>query len=114
MSADFRRRLSGSAGVADGSRRGRAHEGLAGDLERLRDLGEVAGNGMPLPTIDQLRHLLRADRLRLPAARAEPATRRGIRRARNVALEDDPLALATLRGLFDRHCGEQGLRVRMR
>src|SRR5438270_2813714 len=86
----------------------------AGDAQRLHDLREMAGARMTLPAVDQRRLLLRTDRLRLPAARAEPAARRRIRGAGHVALEDDPLALPSLRRLFDRHRGEERLRVRMR
>src|SRR5262249_10555397 len=42
--------------------------GLVDDLQRLHDLREVAGAGVALAAVDQLRILLRADRLRLPAA----------------------------------------------
>ena len=41
------------------------------------DLGEVAGDGVPLPPVDQGRLFGGADLLRLPAARAEAAARGG-------------------------------------
>ena len=69
---------------------------------------------MPLAAVDQRRILLRTDRLCLPAARPEPATRRRVGRVRHVALEHDPLALPALARLLDRNRGEQCLRVRMR
>ena len=87
-----------------GDRRVRARRLRAGDAQRLHDLREVAGAGMALPAVDQRRLLFRADRLRLPAARAEPAAGGRIRGARHVALEHDPLALPTLRRLLDRNC----------
>src|SRR5947207_12901864 len=69
---------------------------------------------MALPAIDECRLFLGADRLRLPAARPEAAAGRRVRRARDIALEHDPLALAPLRRLFDRYRREQRLRIRMR
>src|SRR2546421_5462377 len=46
---------------------------LARQLQRLDDLGEVACARMALAAVDQDPILFRADRLRLPAARAAPA-----------------------------------------
>src|SRR5947208_11008594 len=74
----------------------------------------MTGARVPLAPVDQGRHLLGADRLCLPAARAERAPRGWVRWARHVTFEDDPLALATLRGLLDRNSGQQSLCVRMR
>ena len=59
------------------------------------------------------RLLLRADLLRLPAARPEAAAGRRVRRARHVSLEHDPRALAALGRGLDRHRREERLRVRM-
>src|SRR5437867_3365176 len=84
-----------------GGRRMRPDRRSAGDRERLDDLREVAGARMALATVDQRGLFLGADRLRLPATRAEAASRRRIRRARNVTLEHDALALAALRRLLD-------------
>ena len=69
---------------------------------------------MPLAPVDQGRHLVGADRLRLPAAGAERAPRGRVRRAGHVAFEDDALALATLRWFLDGYRREQSLRVRVR
>ena len=69
---------------------------------------------MARAAVDELRLLLGADRLRLPAARAEAAARRRVGRARDVALQHDPLALAALARLLDRHRRQERLRVRMR
>ena len=88
--------------------------GLACDVERLDHLGEMTGTRVPLAPVDEGGNLLGADRLCLPAARAERAPGGRVRRARHVPLEDDSLALATLRGLFDRNRREECLRVRMR
>src|ERR1051326_7902552 len=84
------------------------------EVERLHDLGEVTRGRMALPTVDECGLFLGADRLRLPAARPEPATRGRVRRARHVALEHDPLSLSAPRRLLDRHRRQQRLRVRMR
>ncbi len=66
------------------------------------------------PAFDERRLLLRADLLRLPAARAEAAAGRRVRRARHVALEHDPLrAFRAGPGRLDRHGGEERLRVRV-
>src|SRR5258708_29406671 len=67
-----------------------------------------------LAAVDERGLLLGADRLRFPAPRAEAASGRRIRGARNVTLEHDPLALAALRRLFDRHRRQKRLRIRMR
>ncbi len=79
------------------------------------DLGEVARDRM-VPCRRRgtsAGSCLGADLLRLPAARAEAAARRRVRRARHVAFEHDPLALAALVRDLDRHRREQRLRVRM-
>src|SRR5579859_3552720 len=68
---------------------------------------------MALTTVDERRFLLGANRLRLPAPRAEVAARRRIRRARDVAFEHDSLPPPALRRLFDRNCRKQRLCVRM-
>ena len=57
--------------------------------------------------------LLGADVLRLPAPGAEPASRRRVRRARNVALEHDLVALTAQRRVGHRHRRQQRLRVRV-
>src|SRR4051812_44290696 len=44
-----------------------------GEVERLDDLGEMTGARMALAAVDERRLFLRADRLRLPAARPEAA-----------------------------------------
>jgi len=69
---------------------------------------------MAVPPVDQGRLLDRADLLRLPAARAKAAAGGRVGRARHVAREDDPLALAALGGILDRDGGEQRLRIGMR
>src|SRR4051812_11325242 len=74
----------------------------------------MARTRMAVSPVDQLRDLLGADRLGLPAPRAKDASGRGVRRARDVALEHDPLALPALAGLLDRHGREERLRVRVR
>src|SRR4051812_33380814 len=84
--------------------------GLADEVERLDDLGEMTGAGMALTAIDEGRLLLGADLLRLPAARAEPAAGRRVRRRRHVALEHDPLPLPALARLLDRHRRQERLR----
>ena len=68
---------------------------------------------MAEPAVDQLRLLDGAARLRLRAAGAEPAARRRVDRARDVAGQHDPLALALDHrvGLGDRR--QQRLRVRV-
>src|SRR3712207_1361225 len=58
-------------------------------------LGEVAGRRVPLVAVDQGGGLLGADVLGLPAAGAGPAPRGRVGRARHVALQDDPVLLAT-------------------
>ena len=66
---------------------------VRGELERPQHLGEVARREQLGPrgvVRDERRLLLGADLLRLPAARAEAAARRRVRRARHVALEHDP------------------------
>src|SRR5205823_3450874 len=94
--------------------RGRRRRGLPDDVERLDDLGEMAGAGMALAAIDEGGLLFGADRLRLPAPRPETAAGRRVRRRRHVALEHDPLALAALAGLLDRDGRQERLSVRMR
>ena len=68
---------------------------------------------MALATVDERGLLRRADLLCLPAAGAEPAAARRVDRARHVALEHDPLALALPLRIGVRHGREQRLRVRM-
>src|SRR5579872_5846406 len=46
--------------------------------------GEVAGDRVSLPSVDERGLLLGTDRLGLPAARSEPTPRRRIGRTRNV------------------------------
>src|SRR4051794_19499080 len=69
---------------------------------------------MALAAIDQCGLFLRADRLRLPAPRAEATARRRVRRRRHVALEHDPLTPAALSRLLDRDRRQERLRVRVR
>src|SRR6185437_5751139 len=90
-----------------------ARRGL-NNVERLVDLGEVTGARMPLPSVDQRRLLLGADRLCLPAACSEPAAGRWVRRVRNVALQHDALSPAPVRRIFDRDRRQQRLCVRVR
>src|SRR4051812_19196940 len=66
-------------------------------------LGEVAGGRMPLATVDERGRLDGADVLCLPAARTEPAARGRVGRARDVALEQDPVLLAAQRRLVQGH-----------
>src|SRR5436190_1493916 len=87
---------------------------LTDHVERLHDLREVTGAGMSLAAIDQQGLFLGADRLSLPATRAEAATGGRIRRARHIPLEHDPLAFAALARLLDRDSRKQRLRVGMR
>src|SRR5438093_13456642 len=65
-------------------------------LVRLRDrrAGEVAGGAVAVSVRFERRLDLGADRLRKRAARAEAATAWRVHRARNVAVEHDPLLLA--------------------
>src|SRR4051812_20637523 len=93
---------------------GRRRRRLPDDVERLDDLREMAGARMSLAAVDEGGLLFRTDRLRLPAPRPEAAAGRRVRRGRHVALEHDPLALAPLPGLLDRHGRQERLRVRMR
>ena len=69
---------------------------------------------MPLPSVDQRRLFLGADRLCLPAAGPEPAARRWVRGVRDIALEHDALAPAPVRRILDRDRRQQRLRVRVR
>src|SRR4051812_13742215 len=55
-------------------------------------LREVAADEVAVAVVDQLRHLGRADVLRLPAAGPETAAGRRVDRAGHVALQDDPFA----------------------
>src|SRR5947208_11100268 len=86
-----------------GGRRMRARRLRAGDGQRLHDLREVAGAGMPLAAVDERRLLLCTDRLGLPTPRPEPAAGGRICRARHVTLEHDSLSLAALCRLLDRN-----------
>src|SRR5205085_3610799 len=56
------------------------------DLSLLR---EMTGDGMVLAPVDECGLFLGADVLRLPTAGPEPAPRRRMDRARDVALQDD-------------------------
>src|SRR6266508_7036946 len=69
---------------------------LADDVERLHDLGEVTRARVTLPAIDEGRLFLGADGLGLPATGAEAAAGRRVRRARDVTLQHDALALSAL------------------
>ena len=89
----------------------------AGREPRLDDFGgdfrKVAGHGVTLASVDQRRLFGRADVLRLPATGAEPAAARRVDRARHVALEHDPLALAFPLRVRMGYRRQQCLRVRM-
>ena len=106
--APYRARYARARQVRDESERARGH-----GSEDLGFFGEVAGDGVALATVDQLGLLLRADVLRLPAAGAEPAARRRVRRRRHVALEHDPVARPLLARVGHRHGRQQRLRVRV-
>src|SRR5262249_57808959 len=69
---------------------GSGRRGLPDDVERLHDLGEVAGTRVTLAAVDQRRLFLCADRLRLPATRPEAAAARRGRPRRDIPLENDP------------------------
>ena len=77
-------------------------------------LGEVAGarvrRALPL---HQRGLLLGADVLRLPAAGAEPAARRRVRRRRHVALQHDLVPVPAQRRVRHRHRRQQRLGVRV-
>src|SRR6478609_5775463 len=75
-----------SAGSCDAAAKTRARS------DDLGLFGEVAGDGVALAAVDQLGLLFGADLLRLPAARAEAAARRRVRRRWHVALEHDAVA----------------------
>src|SRR5512133_521886 len=85
-----------------------------GEVERLDDLGEVAGAPMTLPAIYQGRLLFGADRLRLPAARPKAAAGGRVCGAWHVALEHDPLPTSSLRRLLDRYGRQERLCVWVR
>src|SRR5579864_4608165 len=74
----------------------------------------MTGARVPLTAVDEGRLFFGADRLRFPAAGAEPAAGRRVRRAWHVALEHDPLPLAALARLLDRNRRQKRLRIRMR
>ncbi len=85
-------------------------------LERL--LGEVARDGLlaredPQLRVDRPALLGLAEPLVQPAAGVEPAARRRVDRARHVALEDDPAALALGDRIRHRDGGQEGAGVRM-
>src|SRR5947209_15534613 len=69
---------------------------------------------MAVAMIDERWLDLGADLLRLPAASPEAAARGRVRWAGDVALEHDPLPLAALGRVVDRHGRQERLRVGVR
>src|SRR5436190_1465816 len=84
-----------------------ALERLLVDVQRVVARGEV-----PIAVVRERRLDLHADLRHVAATRVEAAARRRVDRARDVALEDDPLALVAQVRIRDRHGGEQRLGVR--
>src|SRR5882757_9015337 len=76
---------------------------------RLQDIVSYARLDVTRRNLARLRHACRAVGDGVGAAGAEDAARGRVDRARDVALEDDALALAV--GVGDRHGGEQRLGI---
>ena len=87
---------------------------LTGDLLGELHLGEVAGNWMTLPSVDEFGCLFGTNPLSLPAPCAETTTRGRVRRTGHITLEHDPSPILPPCRIGDRNCGKERLRVRVR
>src|SRR3954471_9863583 len=91
----------------------RARSRLTGDSDDVLGFGEVTGDRMPLPSVDQRWLLFGADGLSLPAARPEPTPRRRIYRRGNVTRQHDAFALSLTSRIRNGHRRQQGLSIGM-
>ena len=110
-------RSSRSAESVVVNRESRLDVGHVDGLDDGARLGEVARRQVLTGAVgaqDQLRLLLRAELLGLPAAGVETASGRRVRGRRHVAHQHDLLALAAQRRVGHRHGRQQRLGVRVR